>query len=137
MFTLTTKSGYGVDAVLHLARRYGDGLVQIKELAERYGIPAPYLVQILNLLTHAGLVRAVRGKQGGYALAQAPRETSFLAVLEALEGPMELAKGRAQEDAVKDIYRGAQTAAREVLDIPLSEVLSRQDQQAGALVFQI
>jgi len=72
MFSLTTKSGYGVDAVLYLARRYGDGLVQIKDIAERNDIPAPYLVQILNHLTHAGLVRALRGKQGGYALVRTP-----------------------------------------------------------------
>ncbi|MBU2572659.1 MAG: Rrf2 family transcriptional regulator [Elusimicrobia bacterium] len=137
MFTLTTKSGYGVDAVLDLARRYGDGLVQIKEIAERHGIPAPYLVQLFNRLTHAGLVRAFRGQQGGYALARNPRETSFLDVMEALEGPMEMTKGRAEEDVVKDIYSRAEVAAREALDVPLSEILARQDQKTGALFFQI
>ncbi|HBL15935.1 MAG: hypothetical protein A2X36_01765 [Elusimicrobia bacterium GWA2_69_24] len=137
MFSLTTKSKYGVDAVLDLARHYGKGLVQIKGIADRHGIPAQYLVQIMNRLTRAGLVRAFRGKQGGFSLAHDPRETSFLAVLEALEGPMELAMGRSEEDAVKDMFDRVEAAARKVLDIPLSEVLARQDQRAGALAFQI
>ena len=137
MFSLTTKSDYGVDAVLDLARHYGDGLVQLKDIAERHDIPAPYLVQILNHLNHAGLVRASRGQQGGYALARNPREMSLLTVLEALEGPMEAARSRPSEDVVKDLYKQVEAAAKDILDIPLSEVLSRQEQKTGALVFQI
>jgi Rrf2 family protein len=137
MFSLTTKSGYGVDAVLYLARRYGGGLVQIKDIAERHAIPAPYLVQILNQLTHAGLVRAVRGKQGGYALVRAPIKTMLLDVLEALEGPLELTKGRPDGDVVRDIYNRAEAAAKESLNVPLSAILDRQIEAAGALFFQI
>lgn len=137
MFSLTTKAGYGVDAVLYLARRYGDGLVQLKSIAERHDIPAPYLVQIFNQLTRAGLVLAFRGKQGGYSLARDPRQTSFLDVLEALEGPIEIGQGRPDGDAVRDVYGRVESAAKEVLDVPLSEILARQDQKVGALVFHI
>ena len=137
MFSLTTKSDYGVDAVLDLARHYGDGLVQLKDIAERHDIPAPYLVQIFNRLSHAGLVRASRGQQGGYALARDPRQTSFLAVLEALEGPMETARSRSSGDVVKDAYSQVEAAAKEILDVPLSEILTRQEQKTGAWVFQI
>jgi len=137
MFSFTTKSGYGVDAVLDLTRHYGDGLVQLKDIAKRHDISAPYLVQIFNRLIHAGLVRASRGQQGGYALARDPRQMSFLTVLEALEGPMETARNRPDGDVVKDVYRQVEAAAKNILDVPLSEIVARQDQMTGALVFQI
>jgi hypothetical protein len=62
---------------------------------------------------------------------------SLLTVLEALEGPMEAARSRPSEDVVKDLYKQVEAAAKDILDIPLSEVLSRQEQKTGALVFQI
>jgi Rrf2 family protein len=122
---------------MDLARRYEEGFVQLKDIAERHDIPAPYLVQILNRLNHAGLVLAARGQQGGYALARDPRKTSLLDVLEALEGPMDTARSRRAGDAVKDIYSRVEAVAREALDVPLSEILNRQDQKTGALCFQI
>ena len=137
MFSFTTKSAYGLDAVLDLARRYGSGLVQVKDIAERHGIPAPYLVQILNLLVHAGLIRAVRGQQGGYELARNPQTITLMSVLEVLEGPLKLARSRQGEDAVKDIYMEVEAAARKNMGVSLMDILARQDQKYGAINFEI
>ena len=137
MFSFTTKSVYGLDAVLDLARRYGSGLVQVKDIAERHGIPAPYLVQILNLLVHAGLVRAVRGQQGGYELVRNPGMITLLSVFEVLEGPLETARSRQGEDAVKDIYMEVEAAVRKSMGVSLSDILARQDQKYGAISFDI
>jgi len=61
----------------------------------------------------------------------------LLDVLEALEGPLELTKGRPDGDVVRDIYNRAEAAAKESLNVPLSAILDRQIEAAGALVFQI
>lgn len=137
MFSFTTKSTYGLAALLDLARRYGSGLVQVKDIAERHGIPAPYLVQILNLLVHAGLVRAVRGQQGGYELAQNPKTVTLMSVFEVLEGPLEIARSRQSEDAVKDIYTEVEAAVRKSMGVSLTDILARQDQKYGAINFDI
>lgn len=137
MFSFTTKSAYGLDAILDLARRYGSGLVQVKDIAERHGIPAPYLVQILNLLAHAGLVRAVRGQQGGYELVRHPKAITLMNVFEVLEGPLELARSRQGHDAVKDIYLEVEEAVRRSMGVSLSDILVQQEHKNGAIYFDI
>ena len=50
------------------------------------GISAKYLEQILRPLRVAGLIQAVRGKQGGYVLARPPQSITLKDVLEILDG---------------------------------------------------
>lgn len=137
MFSFTTKSAYGLDALLDLARRYGTGLVQVKDIAERHGIPAPYLVQIFTLLVRAGLVRAMRGQQGGYELARHPKNITLMRIFEVLEGPLELARSRQGDDAVKDIYLEVEAAVRRSMGISLADILVKQEQKSGAVYFEI
>ena len=137
MFALTTKTRYSLSAVLEIARCYGGGLVQVKDIALRHSISPPYLEQLLNRLAHAGIVRAVRGKNGGYALVNPPEQTTLLNLLESLEGPLEISQNHNAEDAVKDLYREAEDQIRKVLEIPLSEVLRRQEESNRQIIFHI
>jgi Rrf2 family transcriptional regulator, cysteine metabolism repressor len=137
MFALTTKTRYSLSALLEMARHYGGGLLQVKDIAGRHDISQQYLEQLLNRLMHAGLVRAVRGKNGGYALAHPPAQMTLLALLEALEGPLEFSQSHPADDAVKEIYRQAEEQIRKTLDVPLSEVLQRQDKFDRQIVFHI
>lgn len=57
-------------------------------IADRRGIPEKYLVHILLQLKNAGLVRSIRGAQGGYLLAHAPADISLLDIVEAIDGPV-------------------------------------------------
>ncbi len=137
MFALTTKTRYSLSALMEMARHYGGGLLQVKDIAGRHDISQQYLEQLLNRLIHAGLVRAVRGKNGGYALAHPPTEITLLALLEALEGPLEFSQSHPTDDAVKEIYRQAEEQIRKALDVPLSEVLQRQEKFDRQIVFHI
>ncbi len=74
-------------AVLELARGHASGAVQrAEDIAGRHGLPPNYLVQILLELKTRGLVRSVRGKEGGYKLAKPPAEITFGDVLRAMNG---------------------------------------------------
>ncbi len=74
-------------AVLGLARAHPSGEVQrVEDIAARHGVPPNYLVQILLELKARGLVRSVRGKEGGYRLARPPAEITFGDVLRAVDG---------------------------------------------------
>jgi Rrf2 family cysteine metabolism transcriptional repressor len=137
MFALTTKTRYSLSALLEMARHYGGGLLQVKDIAGRHDISQQYLEQLLNRLTHAGLVRAVRGKNGGYALTHPPDQMTLLTLLEALEGPLEFSQSHPADDAVKEIYRQAEEQIRKALDVPLSEVLQRQEKFDRQIVFHI
>lgn len=68
---------------------HGDGgAAQIKDIAERQGIPPRFLEQIFQDLRRAGLVSSKRGPRGGYQLARPARELSVGDVVRALEGPI-------------------------------------------------
>ncbi len=77
MFSITSKAHYGIAATIELAHRYGNGVTQIKDIAERREIPKNYLEQIFNRLTKHGIIKSVRGKKGGYLLADDPALVSI------------------------------------------------------------
>jgi Rrf2 family protein len=90
---LSKRGEYGLRALIDLAEAQrssdsDDGVVQIKEIAERQGIPAKFLEQILLTLKNAGLLHSRMGVGGGYYLARVPEEISMGAVVRVLDGPL-------------------------------------------------
>ncbi len=84
---LTAKTEYACLAMLELAQHHASGEpVQVRLIAERHGIPAQFLVQILQQLKRAGMVNSIRGACGGYQLAQAPQEITLAELLDVIEG---------------------------------------------------
>ena len=85
---LSTRSRYGMRAILELALEYGNGPLQIKTIAEREAISNKYLEQLIAILKSSGLVRSIRGPKGGYLLSRKPDEVSLKEVFTVLEGPL-------------------------------------------------
>jgi Rrf2 family transcriptional regulator, cysteine metabolism repressor len=86
---LSAKSDYATRAVLGLARRHSAGnSVRMDELATEQGIPPNYLVQILIELKSQGIVKSLRGKDGGYLLARPPAEVSMADVIRCVHGEL-------------------------------------------------
>jgi Rrf2 family protein len=85
---LSARSEYGLLALVDLATNADGRPVAARELAASRGIPAAFLEQLLADLRRAGIVRATRGAQGGFALARSADEISALDIVEALEGPI-------------------------------------------------
>lgn len=83
---ITTKGHYGVMAMVELATREGEGPVSLKSIAQNQGLSEHYLEQIFAPMRRAGLVRSVRGAQGGYLLAKPAKDTSVGDILRVLEG---------------------------------------------------
>jgi Rrf2 family protein len=84
---LSVKSDYAARAVLELARHFPTGnAMRVEDLASKQGIPANYLIQILIELKAQGIVKSVRGKEGGYLLARLPSKISLGDVLRAVHG---------------------------------------------------
>ena len=84
---LSVKSDYAARAVFGLARHFPkEGACRVEALAAEQGVPANYLLQILIELKAQGIVRSVRGKEGGYILARPPAEITLAEVLYAVHG---------------------------------------------------
>lgn len=89
MLTLTRKTDYALIALTHLAQE-SRCCSSAREIAERYGVPLPLLMNILKLLAQRGLARSSRGPRGGYALARSAAEITLHDVICAVEGPIQL-----------------------------------------------
>ncbi|ADU51345.1 transcriptional regulator, BadM/Rrf2 family [Thermaerobacter marianensis DSM 12885] len=85
---LSTRGRYGVRAMFELARRYGQGPVPLREVAEAQQLPENYLEQLMAPLRKGGLVQSVRGAQGGYVLARSPRQITVADIVRLLDGPI-------------------------------------------------
>ncbi len=89
---LSTKGRYGVKAMVDLAVHYGEEPVSIKSISEREGISEYYLEQLFGPLRKAGLIKSVRGAQGGYILNKSPEHIAVADIIQVLEGPIEISE---------------------------------------------
>jgi len=85
---LSTRGHYGLKAMFDLAQHYGSEPIPLKTVAERQNISDNYLEQLIAILRKAGLVKSVRGAQGGYILARDPSSITVGDIIRAMEGPI-------------------------------------------------
>jgi Rrf2 family protein len=74
----------------HLADRYGEGPVQLAEIAQAQNIPANFLTTILSELSRFGIVASQRGKDGGYWLAVSPIDITYGDLIRVMRGSLAL-----------------------------------------------
>lgn len=87
---VSRKIDYGLRAMIHLAGLPAGKIVTLQDLSTTLHVPRDFLAKILKVLSDSGLIRSARGAHGGYQLARPAREVSFLEVIEAVEGPVQL-----------------------------------------------
>ncbi|MCJ7778282.1 MAG: RrF2 family transcriptional regulator, partial [Sedimentisphaerales bacterium] len=106
---LSTRTRYGVRAVIELAATDSKRPVPLKVIAERQDISVKYLEQLMNALRSGGIVHSIRGAKGGYILAKPPNQIKLSEVFNCLEGPVITAECVEDEDYCR---RAADCAAR-------------------------
>jgi Rrf2 family protein len=84
----STKGRYGLRAMVDLAVHAKGEHVALCSIAQRQGISTNYLEQVFSVLRKSGLVKSVKGAQGGYTLSDAPENIKVGRILRALEGPL-------------------------------------------------
>ncbi len=139
----STRSIYGMRAMLALARDHGQGSMFLKDIAAQENLPTTYLEQLMVPLRKAGLVQAVRGAKGGYTLAEDPTEMTVLSILEALEGPLALSEcpggsgccGKPETCVLQELWaEGSQALTRVYQTLTLAALLQRQKDKEASLV---
>ncbi len=75
-------------AMFQLALEYGKGPISLNNIAENQGLSESYLEQLFSTLRKDGLIKSVRGAQGGYLLAYDPQEITVGQILRSLEGDL-------------------------------------------------
>ncbi|OGQ10721.1 MAG: hypothetical protein A2026_03665 [Deltaproteobacteria bacterium RBG_19FT_COMBO_46_12] len=137
---ISTKIRYGARAMLELAFRYGEGPIDLKEIAKKEDISLKYLEQVIIPLRTAGLVKSVRGSKGGYSLAKPPSEICLNDVVESLDGTIQLIeclkdpKGcrKAPFCVTRDIWKEASDSINKIFrSITLEEMVNRKKEKEG------
>lgn len=78
---------YAMRGLAELASRDQSGPVLLDDLLEGTDLPRDYMAKIFQRLARGGIVRGVKGRNGGFVLARASHEISMLDVVDAMEGP--------------------------------------------------
>jgi Rrf2 family protein len=86
--TISKKTKYGLQALVALSRRYGEGPVLIASLAKEEVIPLKFLELILLELRNSGVVESKKGRHGGYQLSRPPSQITIGSVIRKMEGPL-------------------------------------------------
>ncbi len=108
---LSTRTRYGMRAIIELAQYEGTRPLQLKTIAERQEISIKYLEQLMGLLRSAGLVRSVRGSKGGYALGRPQDQIRVSDIFRCLEGTVTTTECVEDKDVC---HRSADCVAREL-----------------------
>lgn len=96
---ISTRGRYGLRAMVDIAAHTDDGkCVALSGVAKRQNISESYLEQLVSALKKAGLLKSIRGAQGGYELGKTPEEITVGDILQAIEGPMTLVDCEAKSD---------------------------------------
>lgn len=81
----STKTRYGVRAVLEIALCDSENGIYQKNIAENQSISYKYLDHIINALKVAGLVTKAAGRKSGYVLTRKPAEITINDIHNAFE----------------------------------------------------
>lgn len=87
---LTRATDYAVRILTYLGSQPDNIRVTRAELIQKAGVPPAFLNKLIRTLTHAGLIKARPGVNGGCTLAAPPADISLLRIVETLEGPISL-----------------------------------------------
>jgi Rrf2 family protein len=85
---LSRTACYAIRAVTYIARQGDEAPIVGHEAAKELQLSGSFLLRILVAMSRAGLLRSIKGPNGGYRLARPVEEISLLDVVEAVEGPV-------------------------------------------------
>jgi Rrf2 family iron-sulfur cluster assembly transcriptional regulator len=132
---LSTRSRYGTRMMLDVAEHGQKGPVQMRDIAKRQGISVKYLEQLIIPLKKANYINSVRGPKGGHRLARPPEQITIGAIVDVLEGGIDLCdcieNAKACESfrrcLARPVWRRATRAMYDQLNaVTLADILAEQ-----------
>ena len=134
---MSTKGRYGLRLMVELAGHYGQGPMHADEIARNQDISRQYIHVLAMGLRAAGLVRTVRGQNGGYDLSRHASAISALDVVSALEGTTAPVRcvvdpsscKRARTCVTRDVWCDVASAIDQVLSGLTIETLSARQRK--------
>lgn len=117
------KSRYGIKALIDLSMNSKENHVPLYSIAERNNISVQYLEQIFASLKRAGLVKSIKGAQGGYQLKRPAEDIRLVDIIEALEGDYHIEAEDLEDQSGYAMSAAMQTMIIDQINAKLDEVL--------------
>lgn len=133
---ISTKGRYALRMLLDLAEHQNCGFIALKDIAERQNISKKYLEQIIPIFNRSGILKTIRGSQGGYQLAKTPDKYTVGEILKLTEGTLSpvacveedpISCERSGDCAMLPVWRGLYHVINEYLNgITLQDIMDQQ-----------
>lgn len=132
---LSTRSRYGIRALIDIALNVNGRPVLLRDVARRQEISTMYLEHLITPLISAGIIRSTRGAKGGVWLARPSKDIKLSEIVRLLEGsmaPVECVDDvnycpRHESCVTREIWVDLKHAMTEVLDATtLQDLAERQ-----------
>lgn len=85
---ISTRGRYALRMMLDLALHNSGEYITLKDISARQEVSVKYLEQIVSVLSKAGMLKSVRGPQGGYKLTRSPEQYTVGDILRVTEGSL-------------------------------------------------
>lgn len=137
MKIFSKKVKYGLAALFELAKNYNMGFIQIKDIASTQNIPQNYLEQLLSILKKGGLVKSMRGSQGGYKLNKPADQIKIIDIIEVLDGPLIISETSRSNEILNIYWNQVETQFINLLNDTLEKLVDEESILNNKLSFQI
>ncbi|HKI37607.1 MAG TPA: Rrf2 family transcriptional regulator [Gemmataceae bacterium] len=114
---LTRASSYALQALAYLVDQPTDKSMASHIVAEARGIPERFLLKVLQPLVAVGVLRSIKGPNGGYRLARPPKQITLLEVVEAVDGPIRGAAPAVGKDGAASLDKRLQVVCEGAADL--------------------
>ncbi|MFH1583017.1 MAG: Rrf2 family transcriptional regulator [Candidatus Falkowbacteria bacterium] len=124
----STRSTYGLRAMINLAKRSMFGSVSLAIIAKQENISLKYLERLFANLKKAGLIKSEKGASGGYSLAKPSKQINIYDIIKTLEGELNAFHCTGEQ---RKIYCSSQCKCE------VNEVLSKVEQAINSTLKDI
>jgi len=127
MALISTKGMYGLAALCEIKKHNATSPIHKHEIAKRASVSENYLDLLLGKLKKAGIVKSLRGVNGGYILAKDPKMITVVDVLIALEDDLKVVKGPIEHPILELFFRDAKDKINDIFNLNLLELEEYQN----------
>lgn len=143
---ISNKTRYGIQFMLSLAIKYGEGYINIKDIAHKENISIKFLENIVSIIKPSDLIKVKRGAAGGYQLTRSPKDIKLVDIIELLEGeimPVEIEEKSASNTTeitlvTHDFLKDLRNHFNEYLSsITLAQLVKQYQDKHGGVMYYI
>ena len=120
---VSTKARYGLRALVDLAVHSTGDQVPLAYIAQRQLLSANYMEQVFSSLKKTGIVKSIKGAQGGYILARRSCDITVGEIIRAIEGEIVIVEEEEIKDNVSLIYISMQKCLQEQVWNKITEAI--------------